>query len=521
MFDQLREFLRRHPAVCDALRWSIPAILFGLVLRALLLSYLPYAHWGSDSRSYYGFAHQLLTEGEISLGMKRRYVYPILMLPVSLLPGAPLQWVAWLQHAMGLASIVPLAYAVRKTIVHWRLAIVPVTVVFAGLPIFLWYEHEMLGEAVFYHTLVWAFAAWIAWATAGRRERAVRLFWLFFVAFAAFLLTKPSGRFAVPGLLLGLLVAGRWRTLTRRQVIAGGAVAVAMLGMGAREHGAWLLYVSAFPLTQLDTPLHAAHKAQIRDLVEPLRRELEVYWAQDEVPFNFLEKPDRLPDRPLWNALADDNRQRARIYMDLALEAIRREPLLFLYLGAQRIVVAGNMSEFKESKFASETEVSRFANDYRRAEEEAARGRHSQLHRVLGFGKGEALPPWEKFQTRMQPRKDTPAERFLLAYARNFARALDLVRLPQGPSAGRSVLRARVLLPGWWLLVALPLALLPRYRATLGVWVLVAMSYLWGVFLTTVAIPRYFAPVWPILLVVMALPLDALLGVVAKRWRRA
>jgi hypothetical protein len=500
--------------VSDAIRWSIPALLLGLVLRALLLSYLPYAHWGSDSRSYYGFAHEFLTDGDVSLGTKRRYVYPILMLPVSLLPGAPLKWIAWLQHAMGLATIVPLAYAVRKTIVHWRLAIVPVTVLFAGLPIFLWYEHEMLGEAVFYHTLVWAFAGWIAWVKAESRERAVRLFWWFFVPFAAFLLTKPSGRFAVPGLLLGLVLVGMWRAITRRQAIAGGVVALAMLGMGAREHGAWLLYVSAFPLTQLDTPLHAEHKAQIRDLVEPLRRELDVYWAQDEVPFEFLEKPDRLPGRPLWNALADDPKQRAKIYTDLALEAIRREPLLFLYLGAQRIVVAGNMSEFKESKFASETEVERFENDYRRAQEEEARGRHSQLHRVLGFGKGERLPPWEEFQARMQPRKDSSAERFILGYARDVAHALDLVRLPDGPTVERSVLRSRVLVPGWWLLVALPLVLLPRYRPTHGVWVLVALSYLWGVFLTTVAIPRYFAPAWPILLVVMALPLDVVVRAV-------
>jgi hypothetical protein len=40
-----------------------------------MLSYLPYAYWGSDSRSYYGFAEQLLDTGKLSLYDKRRYLY--------------------------------------------------------------------------------------------------------------------------------------------------------------------------------------------------------------------------------------------------------------------------------------------------------------------------------------------------------------------------------------------------------------------------------------------------------------
>jgi hypothetical protein len=516
MFFHLREFFRRHPAVCDAIRWSIPAILFGAVLRALLLSYLPYAHWGSDSRSYYSFAHQLLTEGYISLGAKRRFLYPILMVPVSLLPGAPLQWVAWLQHALGLASIVPLAYVLRKTIVHWRLAVVPITLLFTGLPIFLWYEHELLGEAVFFYALVWAFAGWVAWANAGSRERAARLFWCFFIPIAAFLITKPSGRFVVPALALGLVIAGLWRTLQRRHVIACVALFLTMLGVGSKEQGAWLLYVSTFPLTQLDTPKHAEHKAQIRDLVEPLRREIDVYYEQDDEPFSFLEAPDRLPDRPLWNKLAKDPKKKSALYMDLAKEGVLAEPLLFLYLGAQRLVVSANMSSFKETKFDSDIELERFADDYRRAQAEEAKGRHSQLHRVLGFGKGERLPPWAEFQRRMQPGKDLWAERFFFRYVRDYEHAFDLTRLPQGEVTERSIRRAQVLLPGWWLLAALPLALLPRYRSTLGVWMLVAVSYLSGVFLVSQMNPRYFAPAWPLLLVLLAVPLDVAVRLIRR-----
>jgi len=84
----------------------------GAGLRLLLLSYLPYAFWGADSRSYYSFAHKLISEFYVSLDEKRRYLYPILMLPVSLLPGAPLRWLAILQHALGVVTL--LATGLRR-----------------------------------------------------------------------------------------------------------------------------------------------------------------------------------------------------------------------------------------------------------------------------------------------------------------------------------------------------------------------------------------------------------------------
>src|SRR5215212_202316 len=110
----LRAWTQRHPLIRQCLLWALPAIAFGAVLRGLLLSYSPYAYWGSDSNSYFSFSELLLTSGKTSLYEKRRYVYPIILFPIALLPGATLKWVAWLQHGFGLATLVPLAYCVRK-----------------------------------------------------------------------------------------------------------------------------------------------------------------------------------------------------------------------------------------------------------------------------------------------------------------------------------------------------------------------------------------------------------------------
>ena len=179
----LAAFFRRHPLLADSLRWALPALVFGGILRILLTAYLPYAFWGADSRSFFAFAHRFLATGAFHLPAKRRYLYPVLMLPVSLLPGGPLRWLPFFQHSFGWLTLLPLAYAVRRTLIFWRLWIIPVTVIYAGLPIALWCEHELLGDHLFFALLIWAFAGWVAWVSQASPSRARQLFWCFPPAF--------------------------------------------------------------------------------------------------------------------------------------------------------------------------------------------------------------------------------------------------------------------------------------------------------------------------------------------------
>lgn len=271
MPPNLQQFFTKHPLLRDALIWALPAVLFGAVLRALVLAYIPYAYWGSDSKSYFAFAHELLTRGHLTMDAKRRYIYPIWMLFVAVLPGSPLRWTAWLQHLLGLITLFLLAYTVRKVFTHWRWLIVPVTVFFAGLPVIIWYEHELIGECVFVDMVIWACAGWCAWVAAPNLTRSRHLWWWFFVPFALMMLTKPSGRFYLPGLVLGVLAVRGWRVLNWRHAAAFCAVLLLPLGMGTDAQSSWLLYSTAFPLTRLDTPLHADYKKEIRDMVEESR----------------------------------------------------------------------------------------------------------------------------------------------------------------------------------------------------------------------------------------------------------
>jgi hypothetical protein len=65
---------------------------------------------------------------------------------------------------------------------------------------------------------------------------------------------------------------------------------------------------------------------------------------------------------------------------------------------------------------------------------------------------------------------------------------------------------------GYWLLLALVLAWLPRYWRTLGIWSVIAVSYVFGVYLISVENVHYIAPVWAVIFVILPVPIDFLLG---------
>ncbi len=491
-------FLRRHPLVRDALLWAIPAVLFGAVLRGLLLSYLPFAYWGSDSRSYFGFTEQLLDSGKISLYDKRRYLYLLGMLPVTLLPGSVLRWLAWLQHLGGLATLVPLAYCVRKAFTGWKLWVVPVTVAYAGLPILIWYEHELLAECLFFHAVVWMLAGWLAFAPP-RGAAIVRNFWWFMGGFAVLVLTKPAGLFFWPAVVLGLVCTAAWRVLQRKHWAALAALLGLQFTIGQDTQGAWLLYTSAFPLTRLESPKHAAYKSEIADLVRRARAEVfsSVRGAEDREWNEFLKWPEKQTARPLWQKLGEDTKRRDQIYHELAREAILAHPVLFLRLAAQKIAASANPGEFKSDRFLPSYTLEKYAAQYAKDIE----SRPGRIRRLFGLPQDQPVPSFEVLAQKIAPQPEAPAARWMLHYAESYHAAARLIG--EGDTLALTPLACWVLLGGL-------LALGPGFFRPLGVPVLMAVSYLFGTFLIGGVNPRYFGAVWAIVLLVLCVPLDLL-----------
>ncbi len=495
MSARLRAFLNRHPLVRDALLWAVPAILLGAVLRGLLLHYLPYAYWGSDSRSYYGFTEQFLDTWKISLYDKRRYLYLIGMLPVSLLPGSPLKWLAWLQHGLGLLTLVPLAYCVRKTFAGWKAWVVPVTVLYAGLPILLWYEHELLAECVFFHGVVWMIAGWMAFAPA-RGEAVLRNFWWFFAGLAVVLLTKPSGRFFLPAIAFGLVCVAAWRVLRAKHWAALAALIGLSLTIGQDSQGAWMLYASAFPITRLETPLHAEYKAEIADLVPASRRVDSPERNEGE---DVIKYPDRQDRRPLWKALAKDPKKKERICRELAREAILGDPLGFLGLACGKIMASANPGEFGADRFLPAYYVEKYEHQY----EKDAKDKPARIVRL--FAVREPLPDYTTFQRRIAPHPNSAAARWLHGYVERYHASAQMLATAPTPLA-------------WWALLGSALALVPVFFRPLGIPVLVAVSYLFGTFLVGGHNPRYFGAVWGIVMLALCVPLDLIMRAALRRW---
>jgi hypothetical protein len=510
IFHRLR---LHHPRCWQACIWALPAIAFGAVLRAILLSYLPHAYWGSDSNSYYGFAHTLLERGELSLYDKRRYLYPIFLLPVSLLPGATLKWVALLQHGFGLLTLVPLAYCVRRIFVGWRVWVVPVTVAYAGLPMLLWYEHELLAETFFFAAIVWMLAGWLAWAARREDQPAPGLWWVFYAGLALFVLTKPAGRFLWPGVGLALLAGAAWRRLGWREGAALAALCGLSFTIGQESQGAWLLYTSSFPLTRLETPLHAEYKAEIAPLVRRARARLERPDVEDAAETKdwkfFLKNPEQQTEFPRWQALGRDPAARARIYRDLALEGIRSRPDLFLGIALRKIAASANASEFKSARFEPAFTLEKFQHLYERD----AASEPRRMQRLLGLPRGAELPPYAQIVPRLAPAPDSPWPARMRTYVETVQRGAAFLDAGEDDAE-----RARLTALGWWTLAAALLSLAPGYFRRLGVWTVALLGYLLGVYLVGGANPRFFGPAWPVIALLLPVPLDAVLRLARAVW---
>jgi hypothetical protein len=511
-FARISRFFRRHPSVREALRWALPAMVFGGFLRACLLHYMPYAYWGADSRSYFDFSYKLFGEHYISLIEKRRFFYPIFVAFVTMLPGAPLKWLPWIQHAISLATLVPLGYVVRKNFVLWKWWIVPITLLYTAHPVILWYEHELLAENIFFALVIWSAAGWTAWAAEPPGTRSGRLWWWFFVPFALFILTRPAGRFMWPGVFLGFVLVAAWRRFAWPQWASLAALMVVTLFVGAKQHGAWLLYTATFPLTQLQRPLHAEYKAEIREMVAPLHAELDRYYENDGGPFTFLENPRRKPELPLWSALPKNPALQHRVYMDLAKEAIRAEPLNFLKMGLHRLAKSSNLSEFKINRFDT-AYFARFDDDYQDAGKRLAAHEPTPVPLALGFPAKGPIPPYAEVRPRLMPAAGAWSERLVGWWVRAYQAHATMVAIPPKriSDAGPTWL-------GWLLLVGAALACaLPRYRWSLGVWTLAATSYLCGVFLVTQVNPRYFGAAWGVLILLGFVGADVVGALFCKR----
>jgi hypothetical protein len=175
-----------------------------------------------------------------------------------------------------------------------------------------------------------------------------------------------------------------------------------------------------------------------------------------------------------------DEKRLSRVCRDLAIEAIKARPNLSLYISLQRIVASANPDDLLRNLFALPRE--------------------------------EPLPPYETIRALIAPYPDAVTADLLQAYVAAFRRAMQIAAPSSAvPKSGRKLTGFRPTLLGWWLIAGTLLSSLAHYRRNLGIWVIAMTGYLCGVFLVGIASARYFAPAWPLIALVLAIPADLLL----------
>jgi len=486
-----------RPAWLRCLWLCLPALVLGAALRLSVLFALPEAYYGSDSNSYFQTTAELWNEGDFELRSKRRWIYPLVLLPTPALPGGTLQIIAVAQHALGLATVFGIGWIVLHLTRRPQIWVPLVTTLAALWPRMLWHEHEMIAETLLLFVVVLAVGLTLPEGSLRRRDR---LFW-FLLATTAIVAVKPHGRPIWLGLMFSAaLIAGmpwRWH---KKNILAALASVGIMLSSGSSEQGAWLLLSSALPVVKTEGDQWPEYRAALKPSIEEVRADLSQYpWKQGTYKKMLVESKGDRRLGPVWTKLREDRREFSKVAKGLAMEGILHAPLTYSYL------VLMKMGMVLSDDNAGDRLV---PQDFWREQESNNRGRWLSRPKEM-----ELLYErnHEAYQALVAERQQRIAwyEPWLLKFTRTFVWTRTI----------EDENRRRWLEPAWFGLLAL-LGLLSclrpsRWRLTSPLW-LSLIIYMGIIFAVGDTVARYLLPVDWIGMVFVALGLDGMLGLV---WR--
>ena len=480
----------------------LPALVLGAILRLSLLMAIPEAFFGSDSGSYSKTTEDLHLKGHFNFPAKRRYVYPLLLIPAPEVPfcNTP-QLVAAVQHTAGLAMILGIGWITGHLVRRPALWVPAVTLCAAVWPRALYYEHEMISECLVLGTLIATLA--IA-APPGGLAAHRRLGW-FLVLAVGIMAVKPAGRPLWAGLFLAALLVTRRPLAWPRAFFLTVPVAVLIaLTSGGDKQGPWLFLSSTLPLVRAEGEPYARERALLRPAIEEARADLPNYAFKQ---FTFKKRlSDTRPTALLGPEYAEFSRDAARftkVATALGREAVLAHPFEFARLTLQKALVAGSMRE------------------------------HDNRLIPAGFWSDQQESSDERWQERPKEmaviyEMDEPAYRALVAERAQrtlwFEPLVTWLRRIQwvNAEAGQPGEKPRISLAplGWLLALGLAGALVPgRFVRTSILWLPLAL-YLTIVFAVGDRVSRYLEPVEAVMFILIVIGLDVVLDALAALWKK-
>jgi len=253
------------------MRWCLPALVVGAVLRVMLWIDLPFALLHDDTPDYLSTTNGLLHHGELSVHEKKTFLYPLFLTAHTLLPIPALRTLPLTQHALGLAVVLLVGGLVQAWCRKWRWWIVPITLLTAANPYLLWYEHTLMAESLFVFATVVLAAAGTFYAM----RRSGGAFALLCGALVLEAGARPEGKLLF-GFALLLLVSLHWRErrLLGRRLMIFSVVALATHLVTRTEQAGLLLYTSLARLT----PERLTSAPGFEPYIAPVRAGLQHRW---------------------------------------------------------------------------------------------------------------------------------------------------------------------------------------------------------------------------------------------------
>ena len=471
----------------------VPALIVGLVFRISFLIAIPEVYYGSDSNSYFDAAWRLWTHGDFTLNPKRRFLYPIVLIFMPLLPGSVAVGTAVVQHLLGLVIIIGIGWVVAQMTRLPNLWVPLVTCVAAIWPRMLWYEHEMIAE-------VWLLAAFVAAVAlavpCGSLKDPKRLFW-FLIATAAIVACKPHGRPLWLGLMVvAIAMAGNPLKWEKKSLALVAFAVLIILTSGSGQQGSWLFLNSTLPFVQTEGEPYAEYRAILAPLVEKARTDLPNYAAQQS-RYKKILNGSRPEIGAEWQALAKNKDLYKKVATRLALEGVISHPLEYAHLVLRKIAAAAdNMAPGKISP-----EAFWAAQEHNNAERMKRSG---ELELVYGM----SIDDYKRLVAERRT-----ATTWLASAVDKLSDSFNWTKYRSGAPGQDPDINLTLL--GWLLALGLVACLAPRHfvcRALL--WFPVAI-YLFAIFGVGDTVRRYMHPVEWVGLVIIAIGLDSVATLLA------
>ena len=311
----------RSGSVREVVRWCLPALVLGALVRVVLTIHFPYGYFQGDSADFLVTAERLMKHHRWMIHGKKAFLTPILFTIPFLLHVPALIVIPAAQHLAGLAATVMAGALVRFWFRLWRVFIVPVTVIYTLNPALLWYEHALLAEC---HYLFCTTGLALAGTLLVRRATMRRFVWLIVALFFT-AGSRPEGKlFVLFGLgVTALVYWGNWRVWAWRMGVLLACCAGIWMCSRSTQAGL-LLYATVLPLA----PDVSKVAPGIEPFIAPLRNAGIAQGATVRTKLNSIEKRANNAIRAYLKSIGQ-GRDQVRVNglaQKLAVEAVQQKP---------------------------------------------------------------------------------------------------------------------------------------------------------------------------------------------------